>query len=448
MVKILLLIFFITINLFALYPDELAVIANEESSNSVYIAHEYCRLRKIPKINIVRVSIKQDGNKFPVSLSADSFTELVWDKVSSELRDRGLEGRISGWIYSVDIPTTVSSSPDVSITGLTFVKNELPRGNDIIKGGYYRSAYYGGPMQSGRLLTAKSFSYAMRYSMASEKPLLSMMLGYTGERGNSVSEVKSYLERGLAADSTFPDGKVYFVTNSDVRTTCRLWQLDGALKKLEECNIETVVQSGYPSAEEDVLGIWVGQADIKEKLNCEYMPGAMVDNLTSFGAAFQNSAQTKLSEFLRAGASLACGTVTEPYAIWRKFPTAFFWYFYQSGCSAIEAFYQSTYCPLQQLFVGDPLTAPWKVEEKIRIEVLNESGKVYATYSSDKDLDRIEYKSAVWFLDGKEIGKGKKITIDLHKYSQPVHYLSVHIPRYGFVDTGCYDMVEIEATNE
>jgi hypothetical protein len=52
------------------------------------------------------------------------------------------------------------------------------------------------------------------------------------------------------------------------------------------------------------------------------VPGAICENLTSFGGIFTPAAgQTPLSEFLRAGAAGSSGTVIEPYAIQAKFPT-------------------------------------------------------------------------------------------------------------------------------
>jgi hypothetical protein len=48
--------------------------------------------------------------------------------------------------------------------------------------------------------------------------------------------------------------------------------------------------------------------------------------------------------------------VTEPYSNWVKFPHARFFVYYNSGCSAMESFYQAVFSPMQILLLGDPLS--------------------------------------------------------------------------------------------
>jgi hypothetical protein len=90
-----------------------------------------------------------------------------------------------------------------------------------------------------------------------------------------------------------------------------------------------------------------------------FAPGAIAENLTSFGAAFQNSSQTKLTALLDAGTAISSGTVTEPYALPPKFPTAMMYPYYGEVVSAIEAFYLTVQSPFQLLIVGDPLCQPF-----------------------------------------------------------------------------------------
>ncbi len=74
--------------------------------------------------------------------------------------------------------------------------------------------------------------------------------------------------------------------------------------------------------------------------------------------------QTKLTEFLRAGAAAASGTVVEPYVVnespWQfKFPIPQLHVYYAQGLSAVEAFYLACSSPYQLLLVGDPLCQPF-----------------------------------------------------------------------------------------
>src|SRR5690606_3778808 len=102
----------------------------------------------------------------------------------------------------------------------------------------------------------------------------------------------------------------------------------------------------------------IGKYDLVAR-NIKVARGAFCDDLTSYGGEFSNQHQTKLSAFLRAGASGASGTVIEPYNIQAKFPLPSLHLHYYRGCSLGEAFYQSVQGPYQILLAGDPLTQPW-----------------------------------------------------------------------------------------
>jgi len=135
-----------------------------------------------------------------------------------------------------------------------------------------------------------------------------------------------------------------------------------AVKLLQEFGVRAeIVQGTLPQGREDVMGLVAGSAGFDwTSSKSRILPGAICEHLTSCGGMMQeNAGQTPLTEFLRHGAALSSGTVTEPYAIAAKFPLPFLHAHYAQGCSAAEAFYQSLSGPYQLLIVGDPLCAPW-----------------------------------------------------------------------------------------
>ncbi len=195
--------------------------------------------------------------------------------------------------------------------------------------------------------------------------MLSTVLACTSGRGNSVAEAIGNLKRSIAADGSRPKGTVYFMENRDVRSTTREWGFRRASEKLRDIGIWSSIEEGVlPRNKGDVAGVTIGAASFSwETSGSKLLPGAIGDNLTSFGGAFgESDGQTPLTEFIRAGAGGASGTVTEPYAIQAKFPTPFVHYHYAMGCTLAEAFYQSLAGPYQLLIVGDALCAPWKKE--------------------------------------------------------------------------------------
>ncbi len=192
--------------------------------------------------------------------------------------------------------------------------------------------------------------------------LLSTMLSVTSGRGLSVREAIEHLRRSAAADSTFPGGSVYLMDNSDIRARTRRPMFEPTVQRLQELGIRAeVVQGSLPQGREDVMGLVAGSAGFDwTSSKSRILPGAVCEHLTSFGGVMlENAGQTPLTEFLRHGAALSSGTVTEPYAIAAKFPLPLLHVCYAQGCSAAEAFYQSLSGPYQLLIVGDPLCAPW-----------------------------------------------------------------------------------------
>ncbi len=195
--------------------------------------------------------------------------------------------------------------------------------------------------------------------------MLSTVLACTSGRGNSVTEAVNALQRSIAADGSRPKGTIYFMENRDVRSTTREWGFLRASEKLRGIGIWSSIEQGVlPAKKGDVAGVTIGTSDFAwETSGSKFLPGAIGDNLTSFGGALgENDGQTPITEFIRHGAAGAGGTVTEPFAIQAKFPAPFIHWHYAQGCTLAEAFYQSLAGPYQLLIVGDALCAPWKKE--------------------------------------------------------------------------------------
>ncbi len=192
--------------------------------------------------------------------------------------------------------------------------------------------------------------------------LLSTMLSVTSGRGLSMREAIEHLRRSAAADATLPGGSVYLMNNSDIRARTRRPMFEPTVKLLQGLGVRAeIVQGTLPQGRDDVMGLVAGSAGFDWPASkSRILPGAICEHLTSCGGMMrENAGQTPLTEFLRHGAALSSGTVTEPYAIAAKFPLPFLHVHYAQGCSAAEAFYQSLSGPYQLLIVGDPLCAPW-----------------------------------------------------------------------------------------
>jgi len=192
--------------------------------------------------------------------------------------------------------------------------------------------------------------------------LLSTVLGVTRGAGTTLKQAMDSLTRSASADFTQPTGGFYFCLTSDVRTTTREPGFADAVESLRALGFDAeVVSEALPSGKKNVLGAMVGTPNFDwSACGSALLPGSLAENLTSVGAVMNSlGGQTKLTEFIKAGAAGSSGTVTEPYAMQPKFPHPQLYVHYANGLSLAEAFYASVTGPYQLLIIGDPLCQPF-----------------------------------------------------------------------------------------
>ena len=231
--------------------------------------------------------------------------------------------------------------------------------------------------------------------------LLSIVLGVTRGSGTSLPQAIEALERSKTADFTHPSGGFYFCVTADVRTSTRKWGFLGAVDELQNLGFHAeILTTNLPTNKDNVLGAQTGTPGFDwQPSGSKFLPGAIADNLTSFGGVMTaGSPQTKLTEFIKAGAAGSSGTVTEPYALQFKFPKPQMYVDYALGASLIEAFYLNVEGPYQLLIVGDPLCRPFASPPQPK---LPDDGILYL--SSDKKTLTISVEtSGANFQDWKD----------------------------------------------
>ena len=342
----------------ALGPHELLLLVNKNSPRSKQMANHYVRMRQIPAQNIVQLDLPDSVLEAGAEISSTDFGRFIWNPAHTAMKQRGIGDHILAWTYSADFPVRIEGSPQLSIQGITFVRNIVPRPKSSTKG-LYSSPLFAGPNEAGGPQAPSHSFDGFKGRLRENMPVPSMMLGWTGARGMDVENALKCLSRGLLSDRSAPRGTVYFVVNSDVRSKCRDWQYPAAVQELFALHVASVITPNFPSGKTDVLGLFCGIAWVNPDSVQAFLPGCMADQFTSFAGVLDFFDQTKLTDWLVAGATASAGQIAEPYAMWTKFPNARFYAHYASGCTMIESFFQSIRCPLQLLMVGDPLASPW-----------------------------------------------------------------------------------------
>ena len=403
-------------------PENVLVVVNSASWASQAVANHFVSLRHIPAGNVLYLDWTGDLEH----VDAEAFRQKVLGPALEWIARRGIATQIDYIVYSSDFPSSVSLVADLgslrtppqlstlaSCTGATYlwqlVMSKNPAAVGLRNNFYMRSAaghdaathgfrsWYGWD-PGGRLVEGGGMHY-----------MLSTMLAVTSGRGNSVPEAIGYLKRSAAADGTRPKGTIYYCSTKDVRSVTRTAGFETAVEQLKELGVAAdIISTDVPSNRPDVQGLMTGTAKFSWPTSrSEIMPGAICENLTSFGGVMAEEAgQTPFTELLRYGAAGSSGTVAEPYSIIDKFPSPQVHVHYARGCSLAEAFYQSVFGPYQLLIVGDPLCQPWAGIPQVRLDSPRPGEKVAGVIAlkplsasgSGARVDRYEL-----FVDGRRM---------------------------------------------
>ena len=275
---------------------------------------------------------------------------------------------------------------------LALIPNLPMRGGPAIG---FRSSYFWGP--NGMINS--TIDQGNRY-------MLSTILAVNRNKGNSEKETLAYLKRSIDSDGSQPKGAFYFTSTKDIRTRTRRKGFDEAADELNALGFRTViVPAVLPKFKNDIAGMSIGAPNFKlEQASISFLPGAICENLTSFGGRLISASQTKLTSFLRFGAAGSSGTIVEPFAVQAKFPHPRIHVHYVRGCTLAEAYYQSVDGPFQLLIVGDALCQPWAKIPRIKLagDILSDqpiSGDMKFNISSDNTPAAI--RALEMYIDGR-----------------------------------------------
>lgn len=426
----------------ALGPHEILLLANGGEPDSIEVAKEYARLRQIPDANIVRLRLPAWKPGQPPVMAPQDFTRLIWTPANQAAKARGIDDHILAWVYSTHFPIRIDMQPPISLQGLTFMRNRMPKSKDVGDGTYESPIFAGPDKPGGNAYGPQSFD-TMKQLLREEMPLPCMALGYIGPRGNSKAQVLGCLQTGVSSDATSPTGSIYFIKSDNIRSRCRHWQFPSAAAGLKHKGIKSTIGEAFPEGRQDVMGIMMGSAIVTPTKVGRFLPGSMAEHLTSCAAFFDNENQTKISQWIAAGVTASAGAVWEPLSLWSKFPNARFYNHYASGCTMIESFYQSIKCPLQMLIIGEPLAAPWAPPASLRIEGIRDGELVEAPRSIDIRVETvrgISFSRLAYLVDGRIRGSGTSFTLDPAGLTPGNHALRAVAYRTGFVRSQAFDV--------
>jgi uncharacterized protein (TIGR03790 family) len=327
------------------------VVVNQNSTNSVELGNYYCEQRQVPPQNLLRTTNWTGGN---VEWTTNDFATVILNPLLSMLAARQLTNQIEYVVLSLDFPYRVADSSGVNSTTAALFYGFKP---DLPASPMYSPASCNlPPGSSNSYAGSEGIFRATPPSSGSSSFLVSMITS------SNLTEAKLVIDHAVAGDSTFPTQTVFLGKSSDVYRNIRYTLFDNTVFNTRlRGNFSTQRTNVYsPGDLESYIAGYQNGVQLFGLGTTTFAPGAMADNLTSYGGSiFEDTQQTPMLVFLTAGAIGTYGTVVEPCAYLQKFPSPQN-YFYQSrGFSLAECYYQSVTNPYQGLLVGEPLAAPF-----------------------------------------------------------------------------------------
>lgn len=309
-----------------LTPDDLAVIVNDDDLLSRQVGDYYQKARNIPAANMIHVHFPP-GRR---ALSRDEFQRL-----KAEI-DRITPAHVQAYAVAWTDPYRVDC---MSLTSaLAFGFDE----------GYCSSG-------CGPTTPSPYFNSSGLHPVSDHNLRPAMMLA-----GTSFEQIKLLIDRGIAADHSFPAGRAYLVITSDKARSVRASYFEQTAKELAGVFPIEILETDAITGRHDVLFYFTGLPHVPQLHTLDFLPGALADHLTSAGGQLTDSNQMSSLRWLEAGATASYGTVAEPCNHMQKFPfPGVAMFHYALGASAIEAYWKSVAWPGEGVFVGEPLARPF-----------------------------------------------------------------------------------------
>ncbi len=322
------------------------VMVNQDSSESVQLGNYYCERRQVPPQNLLRINWAGPNTEWALP----DFATTLLDPLLSMLSSRQLTNQVDYVVLSMDIPYQVSSPNSVALNSTTsaLFYGFKPDAND--------ATCSLAPGSDNLYAGSEDVFRATPPIQAGSNSWLATMI-----TSSNLAMAMQIVDQGVASDATFPTQTVYLQKSFDVARNVRYVEFDNAIfdtrlrgnYSLVRTNESSIQGYGY------ILGAQTGLSGYLVT-GVSFAPGAIADNLTSFGGyLFQSSGQLDLLSLLAAGATASYGTIQEPCNYLQKFPAALDYLYQARGFSLAECYYQALTNPYQGVIVGEPLAAPF-----------------------------------------------------------------------------------------
>lgn len=315
----------------ALDASQLAVIVNVRDPLSVQIGDYYAQQRRIIFQNFIKVSFAPDKT----TLSREEFEQI------SEQVERQTRPEVQAYALTWAAPYRVECMSITAAFAFGFDEALCADGCKPTR----RSPYFNSPAR-------------LPFAQLRIRPTMSIA-------ARSFEHAKALIDRGVRSNGSNPKGTAYLLSTSEEARNVRSSGYP-RVEKLQtpRVRVRMLAQDELRDAA-DVLFYFIGKEHVAGLETLGFLPGAIADHLTSAGGEMPESGQMSALRWLEAGATGSYGAVVEPCNLPQKFPNpAVVIGRYLRGETLIEAYWKSVLMPGQGIFIGEPLAAPFRREEK------------------------------------------------------------------------------------
>jgi MYXO-CTERM domain-containing protein len=407
-------------------PESVAVVANANVPGSVAIAEAYARGRAIPERQICRLALPVQIDltlaeyraMFEAPLAECLTRAGVLDRIEAVVLTRGVPLRVIVPGDGVDEPISLAAA--LSVWRSEFEGAPLlgqPPGRVADCGGTpCRAARWSNPVERRRVFSAgfDETLFGVRW-----RPLLVTML-----HGRSDADAMRLVTSALEGDRAgrAGGGRFLFMNGADPARGSLDREYDAVLRRLGAVGVSDAARVPFDAGLEGLtLAAFVtGTAAIGRTIEGNrFVPGAIVDNLTSYGAVPVNfepmgETQVSIARWVAKGVAGVHGTVEEPLS--NCFPSRYFVSDYAEGSTLGEAYSRRLpFTYWKNLVLGDPITAPYATRPVVTIEGL-EAGDTIAgarrVTVRATDPDGRALGAIALFVAGVEVARGTGATLE------------------------------------
>ncbi len=407
-------------------PDTTVVVANANVPESVALARRYAAARAVPAAQVCLLDVMDVED-----LDLADFEASVLGPLRACLdATPGVRARIEAAVVIRGVPLRVripvgARQEAVSLAAALALWESTRDGAPLLGAApgidamcgtspcyapAWDNPYRGFPFEPGWTTTRAGVEW---------RPILVTML-----HARSYEDAEGLLDSALEAEAMAPaTGEMLFMNGADPARGALDGQYDRVIADLTDLGFTaTRVPFDADLTGRTLSSFVTGTASIGATIEGNaFLPGAIVDNLTSFGAVPQNfrasgeESQVSIARWVERGVAGVHGTVAEPLN--GCFPHRRFLVEYVLGATLAEAFLSmlpNAYW--QNLVLGDPMAAPYARRPVLAIEGVSEGEALRgptrvvlgATDPSSRGIESIAA-----FLDGEELARAEGDALEL-----------------------------------